>query len=258
MTFDKQQTGSLDLPQQAQEEEYILPYHWQWTPDSESGRVYFSYLKRIADLFPESARSFIDIGCGDGRSTVYLHDTFPDMHCVGLDYSDRALALATLMSGSRDIEWKRVDVCEALTAHEMAFDVVTAIEIFEHISKDKLGDALQNVRALLVPGGSLMCSVPSVNIPKTAKHYQHFTPESIRSYLEEAGFRVAHLSGQQRHRHPLFHIYRYFDNRFWTIKPLMRWFNRSLYPTYISQSALEKADRLIVKAVRDDAPKASV
>lgn len=191
----------------------------------------------------------MDIGCGDGRSTAYLSDNLPHCSITGCDYSDRALALASLMSGQSKISWNNVNLYEPETSNE-TYDVITAIEVFEHIPPERLPVTLVNVRSMLRPGGSLLITVPSSLLPQSKKHYQHFTPDGIRMMLAGAGFEVQHLAGQQRHGHPLFHLYRLFENRYWLIKPLAAWFNRAIYPKYISPSEPEHADRLIVKAVR--------
>jgi SAM-dependent methyltransferase len=107
---------------------------------------------------------------------------------------------------------------------------------------------LQNIRSLLKPNGVLILTVPSILAAKPLKHYQHFTEEKLRSLLQETGFVLERCDGQEHANHLFFFWYKFGDNRWWTIKPLMHWMNRVFYPRWVSPCPAERANRLIVVA----------
>jgi SAM-dependent methyltransferase len=95
---------------------------------------------------------------------------------------------------------------DVLQDQEGSFDLVTMWHVLEHLH-DPAAD-LRLVRRLLADGGSLLIEVPNSDsiiaklfradwVPwDLPRHLSHFTPDSLRRMLEEAGFRVqliAHL-----------------------------------------------------------------
>lgn len=238
----------LDSHQQAQEEEYQTPYHWFWTPDSENGRVYFYYVQRVVELIPQAARTLLDVGCGDGRATSYVQDQRPELCVAGVDYSERALSFARALSVPRPIHWARApEEIEGIPIQD-GVDVVTAIEVVEHIPPRELLAFLRMVKSRLRPGGYFILTTPSVRMPRPLKHFQHFSVASLRTALEEAGFLVDHIEGQEKADHVFFSIYKLFDNRIWCLKRVARWFNCVAYPRWVGPSPADRARRLIVRA----------
>lgn len=240
--------SQLDSHQMAQEEEYSLPYHWFWTPESEMGRAYFAYLSRVVALIPKDTQTLLDVGCGDGRATAYLHDKLPNTKIKAIDYSKRALELARILSTPREIRWEQSDLRTHESSETGVFDVVTAIEVVEHIPPEKLVEALRGMRAELRAGGRIIITTPSVQMPRPEKHFQHFTPSMLRQAFGEAGCEVVLVEGQEVANHIFFSIYKLFDNRWWSVKPVVRWLNKQVYPKWVSASDPEKARRLIVVA----------
>jgi 2-polyprenyl-3-methyl-5-hydroxy-6-metoxy-1,4-benzoquinol methylase len=237
----------LQEEQREQESQYLTPYHWSYTPETETGRVYFSYLNMAASLIPADAKTLADIGCGDGRSTSFFKDSRPDLQITGMDYSDQAIQLSKTMSVPRRIEWSTWDVTMPL-AQTATFDVVTAIEMFEHLPTDSVQTALKNVHSILNPGGCLIMTVPSKNVPVNKKHYQHFDAIGLTSMLKDAGFSDVSIRGQENGRHFFFQIYRFADNRWWSIQPIKKWLNATYYQKHVGPSSIDSANRLVVKA----------
>ena len=72
---------------------------------------------------------------------------------------------------------------------------------------------------MLKPGGKLIVTVPSVNIPLVTKHYQHFTRESLSRALCDH-FEVLEVLGQSKIRNVSL-LTRLF---YWRLKGVSRWF----------------------------------
>ncbi|HRH24013.1 MAG TPA: class I SAM-dependent methyltransferase [Candidatus Paceibacterota bacterium] len=165
-----------------QEDEYEFPYHHIPThaPFAQSrllfwGYEYEAYLEEIlAVLEGMSFKSLIDIGCGDGRLLSELVKS-SNARLVGTDFSEKALAFARAFSAS--VEFQR-DIPDKET-----FDVLTLIEVLEHIPPEEIPTFLNTLRGALVPGGKGVITVPSVALPVNRKHYQHFSAESLTETL---------------------------------------------------------------------------
>ncbi|MDO9236520.1 MAG: class I SAM-dependent methyltransferase [Aquabacterium sp.] len=181
--------------QQAQEAQYSFPYHWlpvladdgrllTLGKSLEWGLEYYSYVSTVADMARQRRpSSILDVGCGDGRVTDALFRAAPSVQrCVGVDYSERAIALAR-MFGNQSIDFQNRPLSEV----PGEFDLVTLIEVYEHIPPDDAMVFLRDVVSKLAPGGALLVSVPSVNVPVNEKHYRHFSLELLHEEVVACG-----------------------------------------------------------------------
>ena len=170
--------------QDIQELEYFFPYHyisefrngfsqtfnWTW------GLYHASTVEFLMEQLRRfEFRSIADIGCGDGRFTRELAIEFPGKKVIGIDYSKKAISMAKALNPL--IPFMQVDIIRS-TINE-TFDLITLIEVLEHIPLDQVGDFIQSVADLLNPGGRLIMTVPHLNKPLEDKHFQHFTLKSL-------------------------------------------------------------------------------
>lgn len=139
----------------------------------------------------------LDVGCGNGLLLLlalqrgwdgYGIDTSPGgIEEVQKWLGDR-VALATLLEAGYPPD---------------RFDVVSLFEVLEHLP-DPI-DHLREIRRILKPGGWVCCSVPNFASLERGlfrkwwagldapRHFQQFTPESLRSCFEAAGLEVMEL-----------------------------------------------------------------
>lgn len=186
------------VAQRKQDDQYNFPYHhlvdyhdglislrkqWGWS---------LSYLGRIHlvlnTLNEMHFQSLLDIGCGDGKLLSILASHFADKSFVGVDYSERAIALARALSSSANVRFAVEDIAKAKTADK--YDVVTLIEVIEHIPVDKLDEFARRAAERLRPGGYLICTAPSTRLAVPVKHFQHFTADRIATLWRQQGFDV--------------------------------------------------------------------
>lgn len=191
----------------AQDAQYRFPYHY--LPRIENGgfrmhavldwgHEYLAYMTHVAGL--AAARpwsSLLDVGCGDGRLVAMLAARFPERRCVGLDYSERAVALASALAPEG--RFVRGDVTDPALFPE-PFDGATCVDTLEHVDPAALPAFVKGIRDQLRPGAFLIATVPSANVPLTRKHFQHFTEEGLRAALEGpfAVERIGFLNGGGR------------------------------------------------------------
>jgi 2-polyprenyl-3-methyl-5-hydroxy-6-metoxy-1,4-benzoquinol methylase len=178
-----------DRRQQIQDDDYAFPYHyvpefrpgyshtysWPW------GLYYASAMEFVLDKVKAlQPQSVADIGTGDGRLTRELALMLPQARVAGIDYSARAIQLALALNPGLDfrcLDIVRDDVGEA-------FDVLTLIEVFEHIPPELTESFVAALRPLLRDGGSLLVTVPHRNVKVSKKHFQHFSAATLRAHFE--------------------------------------------------------------------------
>lgn len=156
--------------------------------------------QRLEELTgPLPGRSIFDVGCGFAQALQYFRGI--GMEVAGLEPSPegsehaRSLGLEVFRAGIEELE----------VAGERRFDVVTLLNVLEHLREP--ADTLARIQAsLLKPGGVLVIDVPNeFNDFQTAaneeyglgewwvcapNHINYFTPESLSALLERSGYQV--------------------------------------------------------------------
>ena len=139
---------------------------------------------------PEVKR-WLDFGCGTGGLVRHVSRSRPQIEISGYDtgaWAERARQDGLPILDDRELE-----------GAEGRFDVVTAIEVIEHVV-DPL-DFLRTIRRLLRPGGLFFYTTGNAAhapakftnwgyvVPEI--HVSYFTPRAITLALEATGFRAA-------------------------------------------------------------------
>jgi len=171
-----------------QENQYIFPYHHIPYLDSENNVVnhrslgwgfkYFTYLLRIRELVEEiNPDSILDVGCGEGRFLGLLGNR---IRKVGVDLSLRPIKFAQAFHP--DIEFHCADADQL----KEEFDVVTAIEVLEHVPDEQVTNFLKILEKRIKESGKIIISVPTTVLPVSEKHYRHYTLEIFKQQLENS------------------------------------------------------------------------
>lgn len=171
--------------QGSQEAQYSFPYHylpritndgfsqfqhWSW------GYRYLGRLKVVFDLLAKiEFQSLLDIGCGDGRFLSETLELYNDRKLAGIDTSAKAITLAKQFNPGLELEQRDILVSPL----NSRWDVITLLEVIEHIPRESLPDFMRAVGKMLRPGGTLIITVPHLNEKLIKKHYQHFDAENL-------------------------------------------------------------------------------
>lgn len=152
-------------------------------------RIFEAHLAR--HLPADRQAPILDLGCGYGSFLHYLSRKGYG-NAQGVDVSEEQIAAA------RRLGVERAQVAEAaafLEARPGAFDLIVALDFFEHFSKDEVLHLLDCAREALRPGGRLILRVPNGDSPFASwiryadfTHELMFTPASVRQVLRAAGF----------------------------------------------------------------------
>jgi 2-polyprenyl-3-methyl-5-hydroxy-6-metoxy-1,4-benzoquinol methylase len=116
------------------------------------------YLKRIESYTGRPlAGDLLEIGCGHGEFLVAARER--GLSVTGIEYSAHAAAIAARRLGSRG-EIIVGDISRLATA-DQRFDFVVFADVLEHVRDPRV--FLQNVHALLNPGGVAIAILPSLD-----------------------------------------------------------------------------------------------
>jgi ubiquinone/menaquinone biosynthesis C-methylase UbiE len=142
--------------------------------------------------YPQDGRlQILDIGCGTG---AMLDELAPFGHVVGADYAPEALQFCVTRGVGADLA--RADV-RRLPFADASFDVVTAMDIVEHIDDDKA--AACEIFRVLKPGGRLLVTVPAFESlwsehDEALHHYRRYTVPRLKDLFQRVGLTVDKVS----------------------------------------------------------------
>jgi cyclopropane fatty-acyl-phospholipid synthase-like methyltransferase len=177
-----------------QADQYKFPYHYipeakHWPFLSRHWSFSASYvaaLEMISEVLTQTANklenthSHIDIGCGDGALIHHLarNSNLAKTRFSGIDFDENSIRWARMFNPGIDFQ------ARDLTDVDKTYCSATLIEVIEHIPPADLPRFIENAGRVVRPGGLMIITVPSIEKRVTAKHFQHFSPDSIRTILE--------------------------------------------------------------------------
>lgn len=111
----------------------------------------------VQSALPRRAyRHIVDLGCGFGKSTWPLKQSFPDAEVVGIDLAAPCLDLAAERASARGLEiaFRQADAMATGLAPQR-FDLVTSTMLVHEIPPELLPRLFEEASRLLAPGGTL-------------------------------------------------------------------------------------------------------
>jgi 2-polyprenyl-6-hydroxyphenyl methylase/3-demethylubiquinone-9 3-methyltransferase len=190
-----------------------LAHRW-WDPAGEFRPLHdinplrLGWIDRHAQL---AGKRVLDVGCGGGILAEAMAQLGAEVS--GIDLSEKALRVAELhlLESGAKVHYAHAAVEAYAASHPGAFDVVTCMELLEHVPDPA---AMVHACATLVrPGGQAFFSTLNRNpksylyavlgaeyvlgmLPKGTHDYQRFIkPSELARYCREAGLRVEELTG---------------------------------------------------------------
>lgn len=167
-------------------------------------RLKFEYVARHL----EPGQRHLDLGCGPGTFIGTLEDS---IESVGVDLADSQIQYARAAYGTPT---RRFEVVRdgSLGFDNATFDVVTCIEVLEHLPMDTCTRLLDEARRVLRPDGVLLLSTPNYGGPWPViewvvnrlsdvsyedQHITPFTRRRLSSLLGNTGFADHRIRGFQ-------------------------------------------------------------
>jgi SAM-dependent methyltransferase len=168
---------------------------------------YPQFLKFNEDVYKKSSKSilfrlkkwiprnksikYLDVACGAGQ-LLYAFKTIGYNNTYGIDVSPEQVLVAKNISNNI-IEG---DALIYLKNNINTFDLITAIDIIEHLDKNEMFDFLDSIYLSLRVGGRLILQMPNAESPFGHKirycdltHENSFDPSNLNSVLNIVGFK---------------------------------------------------------------------
>jgi 2-polyprenyl-3-methyl-5-hydroxy-6-metoxy-1,4-benzoquinol methylase len=182
---------------------------WNYYANCLPQNQYFSFhsgkylLKALMEKIEMREKTILDFGCGPGYLIDHLLIYTGESTVYGLDFSSESVRIVKdkFKNHSR---FGGAYVVDELLAHINieSIDVITCIEVMEHLNDDQLKTALELIYKLLKHGGKLAVTVPhqeDLEINKTIcpdcgcifhrwQHIRSWKPVDIEGWLKRAGF----------------------------------------------------------------------
>lgn len=159
----------------------------------------FNEIKKI--IGDEKFKTMLDVGCHSGKFTHELSKKTPKTKIYGIDISKEAINYAK--KSYKNISFK-VAEAKKLPFKNASFDLVTCLEVMEHIEKPNL--VLKEIKRVIEDNGKIIILVPSENLlfkliwflwihfgPGNVWNHTHinqFTNFSLDKLLKRLGFRI--------------------------------------------------------------------
>ncbi len=198
-SFDEKRTKEYTI----QDNQYKFPYHYipeyrkvgkHCFPVMERslrwGFEYLAYMYAVLEkLYTVRPNSILDVGCGDGRLLSLIKSDCDHFHGLnkmkGIDISEKAIKLAGILNSEVEEVYHELDISD----EKEEYDCVTCIETLEHIPDELLEGVIRNLFRCVRTGGKVIISVPTINRPRSGKHFRHYSADVLLEELNSSQVR---------------------------------------------------------------------
>ncbi len=205
-----------------------LAHRW-WDPESEFRPLHEINPLRLAwidGLAPLAGKRVLDVGCGGGILSESMAAKGAEV--TGIDLSEKALSVARLhlFESGLEVNYRHVSAEQMAAQHAGEFDVVTCLEMLEHVPDP--ASVVAACATLVKPGGEVFFSTLNRNpkaylfavigaeyllklLPRGTHDYAKFIkPSELARFCRQAGLEVAGYKGLEYN--PLSRAYSLGDN----------------------------------------------
>ncbi|MDQ1639852.1 MAG: hypothetical protein QOF62_3191 [Pyrinomonadaceae bacterium] len=184
------------LPREMQQHTYSIMHrveetHWWFVGRR---RIIESFLKRVCAELKSTSRkgslNILDVGCGTGANLEMLSQFG---QAEGVDVSAEALEFCR----ERGLQQVKQGAAEALPYENDSFDLVTGLDVVEHLDDDVAG--LKEMRRVLRAGGRAVLFVPAFMFlwgvqDDISNHRRRYTMDNLKEAVRKAGFEIERAS----------------------------------------------------------------
>jgi 2-polyprenyl-6-hydroxyphenyl methylase/3-demethylubiquinone-9 3-methyltransferase len=205
----------LNADAQELEKFAVLAHRWwdregEFKPLHDINPLRLDYIDHIVGL---QGKKVLDVGCGGGILSESM--AMRGAHVMGIDLGEKALKVAQLhrLESGADVEYRLVAVEELAAEMPCSFDVVTCMEMLEHVPDPS---AIVAACARLVhPGGHVFFSTLNRNpksylfavigaeyvlklLPRGTHQYEKFIkPAELARWCRTVGLEIGGITGMR-------------------------------------------------------------
>lgn len=153
-------------------------------------RLLASFVADIRAKINKSQLEILDLGCGTGANLKMLEQFG---QADGLDLSEQAVEFCK----QRGLAGVSLGAAEDLPYENTTYDLVTALDVLEHLDDDAGG--LAEIRRVLRPDGRALIFVPAFMFlwgvqDDVSEHRRRYTRRELKAAIEKAGLKVELIS----------------------------------------------------------------
>lgn len=148
-------------------------------------------LERDARNWPARCR-VLEVGCGTGKVLPELQRSYPRGSVIGMELFAEGLRLSRRRHAGGLVQ---ADLRDA--PFNAVFHVIGLFDVLEHLPDDR--EALRKLRALLIPAGTLVITVPAhqwlwSSFDEEVHHVRRYSRADLENVLKDAGFDVEFMT----------------------------------------------------------------
>jgi SAM-dependent methyltransferase len=161
-------------------------HHWFYVGKREIVR---HWIRRVHPLRP--AHLLVDCGAGTGTFAAELAAV---CRVLAIDDHEESLALARTQLGANQV---RRGTCVSLPLDSNSVDVLTALDVLEHVEDDR--KAMAEFSRVVRPGGIVVITVPALmqlwsDWDVALHHFRRYARRSLVAVIPKASFEVVHCN----------------------------------------------------------------
>lgn len=179
------------LPREMQQHTYAImrrveESHWWFVGRRQIIRSFLQRVVRELQRSEQEPLHILDVGCGTGANLEMLAE-FGEAE--GVDVSSEALSFCK----QRGLERVKLGEAEALPYENASFDLVTGLDVVEHLDDDLAG--LNEMHRVLRSDGRALMFVPAFMFlwgvqDDISHHRRRYTMKQLKQVVTRAGFEV--------------------------------------------------------------------
>jgi dolichol-phosphate mannosyltransferase len=172
--------------------EYLATQEMEWLDQAKAWNEYV-VSSTMSDVEPASVRRVAEVGAGVGAVSAQLLQRFPDAEIFSFEPDTKNFErLSSRFAEEPRLHAMKSGLTESATVDDAgSFDLVVYTNVLEHVQHD--AEELKLCYRRLTNGGQLAIFVPALPslygpIDARSGHFRRYSPESLRTLLELAGF----------------------------------------------------------------------
>jgi len=121
-----------------------------------------SAIKFSISEIPQTTKNILDIGCGIGWSTHEIANNNPDSYCLGIDLSGELINIAGNLFEAENLFYRKYNILDCNSLQERKFDVITLLDVYEHIPMEEQERVNSILSDLLHEKGKIIMACPTI------------------------------------------------------------------------------------------------